>query len=305
MIRAAAKNHAYVAVVVDPADYARCWPNSPPDNGGTDPRCAKKLAAKAYARTAAYDAAISNWFAEQLGIAAPVLARLRRQAGRGDALRREPAPAGGFYAPASAPGVATARSCRARSSPTTTSTTPTPPSSWSPSSTRSAPRPSPSSSTPIPAASAEGPLLDAYRKALACDPVSAFGGIVALNRTLDARAADRDRQDLHRSDHRPDATDEAIAIVAAKKNLRLLLTGGLPDPRAPGLTVKIRRRRLPRAVARQRPVDDIDLKVVTKRAPTRPNWPICASPSASPSTSSRTPSSMRRTARPSASAPAR
>ena len=81
-------------------------------------------------------------------------------------------------------------------------------------------------------------LVDAYRKALACDPVSAFGGIVALNRTLDAEAARAITEIFTEVIIAPDATEEAIAIVGAKKNLRLLLAGGLPDPRANGLTVK-------------------------------------------------------------------
>ena len=81
-------------------------------------------------------------------------------------------------------------------------------------------------------------LLDAYRKALACDPTSAFGGIVALNRKLDAEAAKAITEIFTEVIIAPDASDEAIAIVGAKKNLRLLLTGGLPDPRAAGLTVK-------------------------------------------------------------------
>ena len=77
-------------------------------------------------------------------------------------------------------------------------------------------------------------LLEAYRKALRCDPVSAFGGIVALNRPLDAEAARAIVEIFTEVIIAPDADEEAIAIVAAKKNLRLLLAGGLPDPRAAG-----------------------------------------------------------------------
>ena len=144
------------------------------------------------------------------------------------------------------------------------------------------------------------------RKALACDPVSAFGGIVALNRTLDAEAAEEIVKIFTEVIIAPDASDEAQAIVAAKKNLRLLLAGGLPDPRAPGMTVKSVAGGLLVQERDNAVVDDLDLKVVTKRAPTRHgDWPTCASPSASPSTSSRTPSSMPRTAPRSASAPAR
>src|SRR2546423_6601730 len=81
-------------------------------------------------------------------------------------------------------------------------------------------------------------LLGAYRKALACDSTSAYGGIVALNRTLDAEAARAITAIFTEVIIAPDATEEAIAIVAAKRNLRLLLAGGLPDPRAAGLTAK-------------------------------------------------------------------
>ena len=122
----------------------------------------------------------------------------------------------------------------------------------SPSSTASAPPPASSSSTPIPAAWRKAQRsLDAYRKALACDPVSAFGGIVALNRTLDAEAARAITEIFTEVIIAPDASEEAIAIVGAKKNLRLLLAGGLPDPRAQGLTGEVRRRRTAGAVARQ------------------------------------------------------
>ena len=97
-------------------------------------------------------------------------------------------------------------------------------------------------------------LAEAYRQALRCDPVSAFGGIIALNRPLDAATAERDRRaSSPRSSSRPTPATRRKAIFAAKKNLRLLITGGLPDPRAPGLTFTLGRRRLPGADARQRP----------------------------------------------------
>jgi len=111
-------------------------------------------------------------------------------------------------------------------------------------------------------------LLDAYRKALACDPVSAFGGIVALNRTLDAEAARAITEIFTEVIIAPDATAEAIAMVGAKKNLRLLLAGGLPDPRAAGLTAKTVAGGLLVQSRDNAVVDDMDLKPVTKRAPT-------------------------------------
>ncbi len=111
-------------------------------------------------------------------------------------------------------------------------------------------------------------LVDAYRKALACDPVSAFGGIVALNRTLDAEAARAITEIFTEVIIAPDATEEAVAIVGAKKNLRLLVAGGLPDPRAGGLTVKSVAGGLLVQSRDNAVVDDMDMKVVTKRAPT-------------------------------------
>src|SRR5262249_18408355 len=110
-------------------------------------------------------------------------------------------------------------------------------------------------------------LFDAYRKALACDPVSAFGGIVALNRALDAEAARAITEIFTEVIIAPDATDEAIRIVGAKKNLRLLLAGGLPDPRAQGLLVKSVAGGLLVSTRDNAVVDDMDLKVVTRRAP--------------------------------------
>ncbi|MCA3642087.1 MAG: bifunctional phosphoribosylaminoimidazolecarboxamide formyltransferase/IMP cyclohydrolase, partial [Methylobacterium sp.] len=113
-----------------------------------------------------------------------------------------------------------------------------------------------------------GRLVDAYRAALACDPVSAFGGIVAANRTLDAEAAKAITEIFTEVIIAPDATDEAIALIGAKKNLRLLLTGGLPDPRAAGF---VSRSIAGGSLVQSRDnavVDDMALKVVTNRAPT-------------------------------------
>ena len=151
-------------------------------------------------------------------------------------------------------------------------------------------------------------LLDAWNEALACDSVSAFGGIVAINRPLDAR----DRRSDHarsspKSSSRPTPTTTRTAIFAKKKNLRLLLTGELPDPARGGQTHGGHRRRHagpgPRQRHRSRATSS---RCVTKRAADRAGTaPTACSPGPSPSTSSRTPSSMPRTASPPASARAR
>ena len=111
-------------------------------------------------------------------------------------------------------------------------------------------------------------MREAYEKALRCDPVSAFGGIVAMNRPLDAEAAKAITEIFTEVIIAPDASEEAIAIVAAKKNLRLLLAGGLPDPRAPGLTLRTVAGGFLAQDRDNAVVDAMDLKVVTKRAPT-------------------------------------
>src|SRR6202012_4187651 len=112
-------------------------------------------------------------------------------------------------------------------------------------------------------------LVSAYRKALACDSTSAFGGIVALNRTLDAETARVITEIFTEVIIAPDATDEAIAIVGARKNLRLLLAGSLPDPRAPGLTAKTVAGGLLVQSRDNAVVDDIALKTGTRRAPSQ------------------------------------
>jgi phosphoribosylaminoimidazolecarboxamide formyltransferase/IMP cyclohydrolase len=111
-------------------------------------------------------------------------------------------------------------------------------------------------------------LIDAYRKALACDSTSAFGGIVALNRTLDADAARAITEIFTEVIIAPDATADAIAIVGAKKNLRLLLAGALPDPRAAGLTAKTVAGGMLVQSRDNATVDEMQLKTVTRRAPT-------------------------------------
>jgi len=111
-------------------------------------------------------------------------------------------------------------------------------------------------------------LEEAYLKALRCDPVSAFGGIVALNRRLDVASARKIVEVFTEVIIAPDADGEAIALVAAKKNLRLLLTGGLPDPRAPGLTLRTVSGGFLVQGRDNAVVDDMKLDVVTKRAPT-------------------------------------
>ena len=270
MIRAAAKNHAHVAVVVDPDDYVVMLQELDQHNGMTTLALRRKLAAKAYARTAVYDAAISGWFAQQLEEAAPPYRAVGGSLIEPLRYGENPHQSAAFYRTAEVrPGVATARQVQGKQlSYNNINDTDA---AYECVAEFDAGR---TAACVIikhanPCGAAEGAsLMEAYRKALACDPVSAFGGIVAVNRVLDAGAARAITEIFTEVIIAPDASEEAIAIVAAKKNLRLLLAGGLPDPRAAGLTLKTVAGGFLAQSRDNAVVDDMPLKVVTARAPT-------------------------------------
>jgi phosphoribosylaminoimidazolecarboxamide formyltransferase/IMP cyclohydrolase len=270
MIRAAAKNHADVAVIVEPGDYAVLAAELAAHGGSTTLALRRRLAAKAYGRTATYDAAISNWFASALDDAAP---DFRAFGGRlAQALRygENPHQTAAFYrSPDPRFGVATARQvqgkqlsynnindtdaayeCVAEFDPAV-----------------SAACAIIKHANPCGVAAADS-LREAYAKALACDAVSAFGGIVALNRPLDAEAARAITGIFTEVIIAPEASEEAVGIIGAKKNLRLLLAGGLPDPRAPGMIVKSVAGGLLVQSRDNAVVDQMQLTTVTQRAPT-------------------------------------
>jgi phosphoribosylaminoimidazolecarboxamide formyltransferase/IMP cyclohydrolase len=269
MVRASAKNHAYVAIVTEPEDYAAVLNALELNTGSLTLEFRKKLAAKAFSRTAAYDAAISQWFAEALQIEHPTW---RAFGGRLESVMRygeNPHQAAGFYLTGERrPGVATARQLQGKQL------------SYNNINDTDAAfelagefDPARSAAVAIikhanPCGVAVGATLAAaYAKALACDPVSAFGGIVAVNRALDAEAAEEIVKIFTEVIIAPEASEEAVRIIAAKKNLRLLVTGGLPDPAAAGVTVKSVAGGLLVQSRDSAVVDALDLRVVTRRAP--------------------------------------
>ena len=270
MIRAAAKNHDDVAVVVEAGDYPALLGELTAHDGMTTLALRRRFAAKAYARTAAYDAAIANWFAGKLDDPAP---DYRTFGGRLiETLRygENPHQSAAFYrTPVMRFGVATARQAQGKqlSYNNINDTDAAYECVAEFDATRTAACAIIKHANPCGVAEAAD-LSDAYRKALACDPASAFGGIVALNRPLDAAAARAITEIFTEVIIAPDATDDAIAIVGAKKNLRLLLAGGLPDPRAAGLTAKTVSGGLLVQSRDNAVVDDMDLRPVTKRGPT-------------------------------------
>ena len=264
LIRAAAKNHDFVTVLTSPDQYATVQAEIAA-NGGTGPALRRTLAAAAYARTAAYDAAVAAWFASHLGEAYP--ARLTISGTRRQLLRygENPHQTAAFYATGNRPGVATATQVQGKElSYNNLNDTDA-------AIECAAEFEGPSivivkHANPCGVALAEHPA-QAWEKALACDPVSAFGGIVALNRPLDGDTAERIAAIFTEVIIAPDADPEARAILARKKNLRLLLTGGLPDPAAPGVLVKSLAGGFLAQTRDNGRVAAADLKIVTKRAP--------------------------------------
>ncbi|MGX0903329.1 phosphoribosylaminoimidazolecarboxamide formyltransferase/IMP cyclohydrolase [Roseovarius sp. MBR-79] len=269
MIRAAAKNHAHVTVVVDVEDYGAVIADMDQHGGATCPKFRRKLAQRAYARTAAYDAAVSTWLAEAIGDEAP-----RRRAFAGtlaQSLRygENPHQRAAFYVDGSnRPGVATARQVQGKElSYNNINDTDAAFELVS----EFAPHDGPACAIikhANPCGVARGAtLLDAYKSAFDCDRTSAFGGIIALNQPLDGATAEEIAGIFTEVVIAPGADDAAMSIFAKKKNLRLLLTEGLADPAAAG--------RMIRQVSGGYLVQDKDagqigaddLRVVTRRAP--------------------------------------
>ena len=269
MIRSSAKNHPYVSICVDKAGMDEVLA-AIHDTGTTNLTLRKSLAARAFARTAAYDAAVSNWFAGQLGDEYPerkTIGATRLQTMR---YGENPHQSAAFYrCGEDRPGVATAKQLQGKAL-----------SYNNVADTDAAIElaaefdPAVSAACVIvkhanPCGVATGPdLITAYRRALECDPVSAFGGIVALNRRLDKATAEKIVEIFTEVVVAPEVDDDAVAVFTAKKNLRLLITGKLPDPRSGGQVFRsvaggmlVQSRDTARVTA-------ADLKVVTKRQPT-------------------------------------
>jgi phosphoribosylaminoimidazolecarboxamide formyltransferase / IMP cyclohydrolase len=267
MIRGAAKNHADVAAIVDPSDYAELVLELERYDGATRLPFRRKMAQKAYARTAVYDAAISNWLALEIGEETPdwrafggrLAARLR--------YGENPHQSAGFYTSAEMrAGVATARQLQGKelsfNNLNDTDAAYELVAEFDPRATAAVAIIKHANPCGVAEAAT---LLEAYEKALASDPVSAFGGIVALNRRLDAAAARRIIEIFTEVIVAPEADEEAIAIVGAKKNLRLLLAGALPDPRAPSVTMRSVSGGMLTQGRDNAVIDNMDLKSVTRR----------------------------------------
>ncbi|ODU22262.1 MAG: bifunctional phosphoribosylaminoimidazolecarboxamide formyltransferase/IMP cyclohydrolase [Sphingomonas sp. SCN 67-18] len=278
MVRSAAKNHADVAIVTDPADYAELIAALDADDGKTSADFRKRLAAKAFSATAAYDAMISQWFAfADQGQFLPDM--LAATATRAQTLRygENPHQQAALYLPMGphGRGIAQAEQLQGkelsynnyndadaalelvsefRDGPPTVVIV--------------------KHANPCGVASADT-LIAAYQAALACDSVSAFGGIIAVNRPLDGATAEAISGIFTEVVVAPGADAEARAVFARKKNLRLLLTGELPDPARGGLTMKTIAGGWLVQSRDNGGIVEADLKLVTKRAPTAQELADC------------------------------
>ncbi len=237
LIRAAAKNHEFVTIVTSPSDYDTVIDEMRANKGATTESLRRRLAAKAFAGTGGYDAAIAGWLGRELGEGLPE--RLALGGRRVQILRygENPHQQAAFYAGgAPRPGIGSAEQIQGKDL------------SFNNLNDTDAAfelvaefeRPAIAiikHANPAGVAVADS-LTDAYGSALACDPTSAFGGIIAANRELDAGTAQQIAELFAEVVIAPGASAEAKRILSSKKALRLLLTGAMPDPAGPGLTVR-------------------------------------------------------------------
>jgi len=269
MIRSAAKNHAYVSVCTDAVDVAEVMA-ALKSEAGTRLDLRRTLAARAYARTAAYDAAIAQWFAARLGDEWPARKAIAGQLKQAMRYGENPHQGAALYVfPNPRPGVATARQIQGKALGYNNIND-----------TDAAlelvaefdPAAGPAAAIikhANPCGVALGETLEAaYRRALQCDPVSAFGGIIAVNRRLDEAAARAMVEIFTEVVIAPEADEAAIAMFAKRKNLRLLITGALPDPSAPGETLKSVAGGFLVQARDAAALTAADLKIVTRAQPT-------------------------------------
>ena len=267
MIRSAAKNHAGVAVVVDPVDYAVVIADMKTNKGAVTDITRRQLAARAFARTASYDTAISTWFAGQLGDEYPRWLSFGGKLKQTLRYGENPHQTAALYVTGEKrAGVASALQVQGKEL-----------SYNNINDTDAAYELVAEFTGPAcaiikhanPCGVALGTdCLDAYSKALICDAVSAFGGIIALNRPIDGRTAAKITELFTEVVIAPGADEEARTLFAKKKNLRLLITDGLPDPATAGRTVRnVAGGYLVQGRDNGR-VTKADLKVVTKVQPT-------------------------------------
>jgi len=278
MVRSSAKNHAYVTIVTDAGDYPALLAELEANDGATTFAFRKLMAARAFAQTAAYDAMISQWFAfadqgetfpEMIAITGRRMTELR--------YGENPHQKAALYVPVGPYTQGLAQGEQVQGKELSYNNYNDADAAFELAAEFKGQDPAVVIVKHAnPCGVAQGAtLLDAWKGALECDDVSAFGGIVAVNTTLDGATAEAICQIFTEVVVAPDADEEARAFFAKKKNLRLLLTGDLPDPRRAGLTVKPITGGLLVQNRDNGAITLDDLKVVTKRAPTAQELKDC------------------------------
>ena len=267
LIRAAAKNHAAVTVATDPGDYDAILADMAGRQGATSLALRQRLAGHAFARTAAYDAAVAAWFHELEGTRFPKTLNLSGELKEVLRYGENPHQFAAFYlGGAQRPGVATATQLQGKelsfNNLNDTDAAYECVAEFEPPAVAIIKHANPCG------VATGSDLRNAFQKALACDPVSAFGGIIAVNRRLDAATVEAIGKLFLEVIIAPEITDEAKALLAKKQNLRVLSAGALPDPRAPGMTLRSLAGGYLLQTRDDGRIGDDDLKVVTKRAPT-------------------------------------
>jgi phosphoribosylaminoimidazolecarboxamide formyltransferase/IMP cyclohydrolase len=278
MVRSAAKNHASVTIVTDTADYDRLIEEMDAKGGATSYDFRRLCAAKAYAATAEYDAMIASWFAsaDQGEMFPPSLSVPLR---RGQSLRygENPHQQAALYLPAFAPGRTIADHVQVQGKELSYNNLNDADAALELiADFRNGPPTVAIIKHANPCGVATGKtLIEAYRAAFLCDTVSAFGGIIAVNRPLDGPTAEAITEIFTEVVCAPDADEAAKAVFAKKKNLRLILTGDLPDPARGGMTLKSISGGVLIQTRDNGRVTPQDLKVVTTRAPSERELADC------------------------------
>ena len=269
MIRAASKNHDDVAVVVTPQDYETLLTEMHANNGGTTLALRKRLAATAFARTASYDAAISQWMAQDVSEPFPAFTGFGGRKHQDLRYGENPHQQAAVYKSSDGRiGILDATQIQGKEL------------SYNNINDADAALEAVAEfgddqpacvivkhANPCGVAISSS-IAEAYRQALICDPVSAFGGIIAFNKKLDGAAAEEIAKIFTEVILAPGADEDALRILSAKKNLRLLLLPTLPNAAADTTFVKSIAGGLLTQTRDAETLDLATLKVVTKRAPT-------------------------------------
>ena len=282
MVRSAAKNHGFVTILTDPADYPALLEEMAAHNGGTSAEFRIRMAGKAYARTAAYDSAIASWFAfadTAAGEGEAFPATLPMAFSRADTLRygENPHQSAAIYVPQVVGAAGVPQATQLQGKELSYNNLNDADAAFELAAEFAGQDPAVvivKHANPCGVAQG-GSLLEAWQAALECDSVSAFGGIVAVNTELDGATAEAIASIFTEVVIAPSVSAEAREIFAKKKNLRLLESGPLPDPRRAGLTMKTIAGGVLVQSRDAGAVSLDDLKVVTKRAPTSQELKDC------------------------------